>query len=383
MPYDDTYQKAIDKMVVDTNKAIDDMAGWVKHKEPQVMNADDMKRFAFTVNRWNPLFYDEKYAASTRWGGLIAYPMFLLPLLLKVRPVDTPECQVDKLRWIGQDWDFYKPVRPGDTIRVWNHRLQMTERTEPGVKGPRIFTIMSGHCDYINQRDELVATTKNLTQRTYFNKLPEPVNMPYYQFTGEELKYLDRFMHEEEVRGAKTRYWEDVNIGDETRPVVLPPTTYQTNVVSSDSSLRLGSPVPPNELIRDGRFVDIIQDPDTGLYESGAGGAGHHWSDLKARVGGYPGAFLFAVVSAYTMLRLITNFAGDDGFVRRHKWHHLFQTPVGDASIGHGKVINKRVENGEHLVDLEVWMENMCGIVSHGATATVSLLSRETGYPWQ
>jgi hypothetical protein len=45
---------------------------------------------------------------------------------------------------------------------------------------------------------------------------------------------------------------------------------------------------------------------------------------------------------------------GDDGFIREFRWRNMAQNPVGDARIAWGRVTNKRVVNGEYLVDLEV-----------------------------
>ena len=57
--------------------------------------------------------------------------------------------------------------------------------------------------------------------------------------------------------------------------------------------------------------------------------------------------------------------------------------PLGDAIIGRGKVTNKRVENGEHLVDLDVWLRNMRGNTTEAASATVSLFSKKVPYKWK
>jgi hypothetical protein len=53
--------------------------------------------------------------------------------------------------------------------------------------------------------------------------------------------------------------------------------------------------------------------------------------------------------------------------------------PLGDTIFGRGKVKNKYISaNGEYLVDLDVWVETIRGYVSDVATATVSLISKET-----
>jgi hypothetical protein len=50
--------------------------------------------------------------------------------------------------------------------------------------------------------------------------------------------------------------------------------------------------------------------------------------------------------------------------------------PMGDAIFCRGKVISKRVENREYLVDLEIYGETIRGFIAIWGTATVSLISR-------
>jgi hypothetical protein len=80
----------------------------------------------------------------------------------------------------------------------------------------------------------------------------------------------------------------------------------------------------------------------------------------------------------HLMSRLVTNWMGDDGFLRRVNLLKLNNHPLGDTLFGRGKVKKKYISaNGEYLVDLEVWVETIRGYVSDVATATVSLISRE------
>jgi hypothetical protein len=57
----------------------------------------------------------------------------------------------------------------------------------------------------------------------------------------------------------------------------------------------------------------------------------------------------------------------------------MTRTRVGDAMIGQGRVVGKRVENGEYLADLQVWLRNLRGNVSEAAIATVSLPTSKAG----
>ena len=386
------YPKALEKMVAETNKRMDAAVGWSKPPTRIVATEQAMKSMALGVDRWNPLWRDNNYAAGTRWGDIIAFPMFQGSFKANIVPTaDTPECGFDYQLWIGQDWDFFKPIRPGDSFKVWNRRPQMKDVTSLDGKGPHTFALMECDCDHINQRDELVSRARTYTYRTFFpGGPPKPTeNMPSYRYTQEELEYIDSFVRAEEVRGANIRYWEDVKLGDETKPTVLGPTYMGDNtaVFGDPGSMMADMAIPPRELLHkgpDGKLVgDFLKDPATGLFVVRGVGAGRHWSDLAAQAEGEPCAFLFAVLSVHTMLRLLTNWMGDDGFLRKYYWRHVMRTPVGDCNIGHGRVTNKRLENGEYLVDLMVWLRNMRGFITETASATVSLLSRENPPKWK
>ena len=108
---------------------------------------------------------------------------------------------------------------------------------------------------------------------------------------------------------------------------------------------------------------------------------GRHGNDRAAQFEGGPRAWIFNVQSRYPMCRLITNWIGDDGFVCKFGWRHIWRTPVGDALLINGKVLEKYVDNGEHLVDLSVWCLNLRGTITDMALATVKLLSKEDRYP--
>ena len=122
-----------------------------------------------------------------------------------------------------------------------------------------------------------------------------------------------------------------------------------------------------------------VPDRDTGLLYPVHGG--RHGNDRAARFEGGPHAWIFNVQSRFPMCRLITNWMGDDGFVCKFGWRHIWRTPVGDAFLVNGKVLRKYVDNGEHLVDVHVWCLNLRGTVTDMALSTVKLLSKKDRYP--
>jgi len=382
------YSEAERKMIDDTNRKMDEMTGWIKFPS-RITTEESIQSMAFAVDRWNPLWRDNDYAAGTRWGGIIAFPMYVDRFGsggLGSMPA-VPECGFQHMIWIGEDWEFFRPVSVHDSFRVYRRRPQLKDVTNPEGKGPRTFGLLEVDRDHINQKDEIVSRAKLYVQRTFLPGPPDPYAMPEYSYTREELLFIDSMIREEEIRGANARYWEDVEIGDMTKPVVGGPTSMADNAIVNTIAPSVGSRSVLREVFIKsvgGELGDeFIPDKTTGRYHLRGGPAGRHWSDRAAQAEGEPCAFMFGVFSRFLMARLITNWMGDDGFLRKYNWRHITRTPVGDAMIGRGKVVNKYVKNGEHMVDLVVWLENMRGNVSEAATATVSLISREAPLTWK
>ena len=79
------------------------------------------------------------------------------------------------------------------------------------------------------------------------------------------------------------------------------------------------------------------------------------------------------------MSSAVTNWMGYDGFRRRLQVQVRRFCFVGDTTWIKGRVIDKRVEAGEHIAELEFWAENHRGEVTTTSRAWVLLPSREGG----
>jgi hypothetical protein len=321
---------------------------------------------------------------------------------------ETPDCGFDVQLWPGQDWEFYQPIRVGDTVKAWNRVPQLIEQDvdRGGIRG---FLNIEGDYDMVNQKNEIVTSTKNYTVRIFYpgGGPQAKYTLSRYGFTEAEIHYLDRLARQTEVRGADPRYWEDVEVGDMLNPVMIGPTNFQdiANQGSGGSApggAATGGSVPgagggmpggmggnaqekkpvDQLLAKEGVIErsEYVQDEE-GLYYKSGGDMMRHWDHVYARAEGEPGAFLWGNMSIRAMLRCITNWMGDDAFVRKYCWRHVTRTIVGDAAFSLGKVINKRNENGEYLVDIFIFHQSIRGYIVDAAVATVALLSKTAGGP--
>lgn len=378
------YTEEEKKLLEDFEKSAGMLSGWDKNLSRAVggggASEESIKNMAIAVDWSNPLYNDEKYAAYTRWGSIIAPPMY--PDCFKPATVSmlvVPPTIGHLTYWyLGEAWEFFKPIRANDSIKVWRRRPKLEDITDLDGKGPRKFSLLDIDFDLINQRDELVNTIKLYAEITILSEPQNSANpSPEYTYTEEELQFIDRIANEEEVRGADIRYWEDVRDGEDTKPVCFGPSTVWDMVVFQSG--RFGPGRTMDELRKTGPKALLVADP-TGVVHSSVE---WHLSDSQAQMRGEPRAFQYAALSRNLMAHLLTNWMGDDGFIKKFNWRHLSRTALGDTLIGRGKVTNKRVENGEHLVDLAVWAESTRGNITEAAVATVSLCSREAPYKWK
>jgi len=128
----------------------------------------DIRRFAQAIGDPNPLYYDEEYARETRYGKIIAPPLFCHSFAFedvpaeKLREDGLPAAgrslplKTNRIMAGGKEVEFFKPMRPGDTITQVGKIIDIYEKE--GRSGPLVFTVYENR--YTNQDGELVAVEK-------------------------------------------------------------------------------------------------------------------------------------------------------------------------------------------------------------------------------
>ena len=74
--------------------------------------------------------------------------------------------------------------------------------------------------------------------------------------------------------------------------------------------------------------------------------------------------------------QFVTDWMGDEGTLKKLSCEIRHPSIMGDVNIVKGKVKGKRIENSEHLVDCEIWVENQAGLITAPGQATVALPSK-------
>lgn len=133
-----------------------------------------IRRFADAVDDSNPLYWDEEYAKKSRYGSIIAPPGFISSPWLSGRPTKWPkrgatssetrgdlrvalaEAGYGRVLDGGMEYEFFGPVRAGDTITASSSIKDVIGRE--GRTGKMAFVI--SETTYTNQNGELVAKAR-------------------------------------------------------------------------------------------------------------------------------------------------------------------------------------------------------------------------------
>jgi hypothetical protein len=89
-----------------------------------------------------------------------------------------------------------------------------------------------------------------------------------------------------------------------------------------------------------------------------------------------PGQFDFGPQRVCWLSQMVTDWAGDDGIVRKLNASIRHPNVVGDTNTVYGEVLKKTIEDGEHLVEVQIRNANQSGLDTALGSAVVSLPSR-------
>lgn len=135
---------------------------------------ETIRRFADAVDDPNPLYWDEEYAKKSRYGSIIAPPGFISSPWFSGRPTkwggrDTTSAEETRELMLalikvgygrvldgGMEYEFFAPVRAGDTITASSVIKDIIGREGRTGKMAFLFT----ETTYTNQNGEVVAKAR-------------------------------------------------------------------------------------------------------------------------------------------------------------------------------------------------------------------------------
>ena len=329
---------------------------------------DNIRRFGDGVGDYNPLYRDPAYAAESRFGMVVAPPVFVYGASLGIALAINGAIDGRRLssshfpmNYAGGGIDFHRTIWPGDRIFA-TERIVGIERKHSKRIGD--FVLCEAAIDYHNQRKELVAT--KTTRMARYQNLGGGRTIEYDRQTKTQVveESPDPLVFERVRRGKETRYFEDVVEGEELPP--LRKGTYTVTELFLFTHGVVGTGRSPRAALEAEDSKDL-------------GGGGRYDAEHARNRRNMPGQFDWGPQRVCWLAQMATDWMGDDGTLKRMQTRVRHPNVVGDTNTVFGQVASKSVVDGEHLVVLDVFNENQAGLATARASITVALPARGDG----
>lgn len=345
------------------------------------VNSDSIRHVARAIGDMNQLWIDPAHAARSRFGRIVAPPALLYGVSWGAWDMRRGEGLPGVHGLHSRDcWTYYRPLLDGDEVRAVKKLVGLEEKSG-GYAGRSI--IQTREFTYFNQRDELVAKclmSAFRVERHAGKEAGKYSAIEKARYTEAEIQAIDDAVAAEIVRGAEPRYWEDVQVGDTLQPIVRGPLTVADMIAWM---MGIGSPH-----IRSGQYwlayrkqspKIAVRDPETNIFQAVER---VHWDPFMAAEIGMPGPYDYGSQRGAWASHLMTNWAGDDGWVAEVDVQYRGMNFLGDTVRIGGEVLEKWSKAGVGYVRCSIAGINQRGDNIMPGKAVVALPGRGRPLPF-
>jgi hypothetical protein len=340
-----------------------------------VASTDTLIGYARAIGSRIPLYVDVAHGLRTYWGSLVGHPTSLYSFDDTVVAPALPGIQSI---YAGCAWRWELPLRLGTQVST-TAVLEGVERKTGSFAGEMV--LQTGRVEYRDDSERLLATARPRvlrTQRDEARARGKYRDVETYRYSSAELDGIIDMYQNEEIRGDRPLYWEDVKPGDQLPGLVKGPVT------TEDMGMFVGA-------IRQTLFfsdfldhwrrhpADAYWSPDTGSPD---------WWDASLLRDDVAQEFGFALAHDTGSQRVawiencVSNWAGDFSFLRDLDVTLHRPCYRGDTTWVTGSVTDKRrvghppQERFELTCDLTA--VNQRGETTASGQAVVQVVSKQT-----
>ena len=340
---------------------------------------DVIRHYSWGIGDDNPLYADPDYAKTTKWGGIIASPTFFFGLWDAVVAPGLPDVQ---WYYSGIDAEFYHQIRRNDTVTASAEYVDVQPLSGKTVSN---MLVQTGDVRYHDQDGKLL--TKVLSHCFRVARQSAKGGLSYaprdkHVFTAEETAKIADAQVNEYVRGARVLYWDDVEVGSALPGTVRGPINQQDMTSYYCGAVGTSGYKSTKLRWKYKHWANTSPEKLPNNYDKSYYGAavlpsiGHQDAKVATVDLGMPGPYDNGPQRCGMMLTQVTNWMGDNGFVRQYSARLKLPVIFGDCNYFKGKVTGKRLEDGMALVDLELWGDNQFGQLTIKGSAVVELPRR-------
>lgn len=372
----ESFERFSDELIAELRaeigKPIPGPPGFVEYATP-----DTIRHWAMAVGDYNPLWLDPAYGAAGAAGAMVAPPSMLFAF--------------NKVGWgarglggihsmfSGGGFEWRRPIVAGDRISSETRLKDIVEISNSKFAGRAYKQIR--HTSFTDESGAEVAVAEPYSwrmERDRAREINKYERLKPALYSEREYDEIAEASFAEEPRGGRPRFWEDVRAGDPLGQVVRGPLTVTDIIVFltgfGGQWIRAHADAArwykrhPKGAIRNANGA--LEPPEI-----------VHWEDWLARRVGVPAAYDYGPQRVSWLITLLTNWCGDDGFVRSFDCQLRRFTLVGDTTWVTGTVAGKRQQDGAYLVDCTIDARDQRGEETARATAVIQLPARATTNP--
>jgi acyl dehydratase len=358
-------------------------------KDP--VHVNDVRRWVQGMQNPNPLHFDDRYAAESRFGEIVAPQSFAVCCSDSHGAGPAIQGHIPGTHMIfgGDEWWFYGPrIRPGDKLTLERMLFDYKVR-DTKFAGPTMFS--RGDTTYINQRGEVVAKQRSTSVRYRADLARERQLFPDREdpaWTDEQLEELERQKFEYYATfldlGHDRRLFVKKGDALPRRPIgphtLMSFTTEWRSYLMTvwhafrddggASSLHQAGWLP--EMSRDLEGAKIDPSEADGLYKGPSRG---HVQPRFAQLIGMPRGYGYGASMGAWILDYLGNWAGEHGEILHSNMSYRSPAFTGDVTFLDGQVLELRWNDagGHPIAVVEVVMTNQRGEVMAKGSAEVRL----------
>jgi hypothetical protein len=305
------------------------------------MSKETVGRFARGFADMNPLYHKEAYAAKSPWGRIISPPATICYAETVNGATDGfPGCHTI---WRGVEYDWKRPMFADEVVKSSTVLEDVYIIQDSKFAGGKAYR-----------------TSWHRFSRGKAKESGKYADIERHMWTDEELDGVWQEYHEQNLknrRGAEPLYFEDVEVGDQVPYIIKGPVTLTSKIafemafgafgwfVGHELALALWEKAPRLPI----RNEENVPEPPVAI----------HWTNERCqKYLGMPGAYEAGFERLNWLTQLVNNWMGDHGVLRGLSCQFRGFHWQGDACRLFAEVTGKRVEKGEHLVDLRIWTES-------------------------
>jgi acyl dehydratase len=335
---------------------------------------DGLRHLVWGVGDDNPLWLDPAYALASPYGRQIAPPQYLYTIHHTLVQVGLPGVHGFHS---GTTWRLHRPLYVGEKPTALCWIADVVERPSK-FGGTSVFIYF--RTAFGDEQGRLIADSLSYTirvERAKSRQSNKEGDVTMKSWSPEELQPVEDEAVAAQRRGGEPRLWDDVEVGQQLERLIKGPLCLTDMVAWYAGSNQVYHPGFAPALKHYRRHPNwAFRDPQFGVLQPNA--RVHDLVEV-AQAAGVPGPYDIGVQRHQWLFQLLTDWIGDAGFVTECSAQYRKFNLFGDIQYLNGTVTGKRVVDGEHLVDLEVWAENQRGEVTMPGTATVALPDRTGG----